>query len=378
MLSRTLRAKSTLQVVRWEVTRSTRLSKSSLQLSSRVAAEYRAHQRIRYGARTLRETTERTVRALKSRAGRRRGIVKGAIKLVRGVPFVITSHTGLAGARRKKGSYDFGYGYGPRVDYLFHRVKKKTKALRISRAVAFAPQKSPYAALKVVLVGITSLNRAFTPRLQKRSPARTARALSLQRRLRAGSISPASASEQLFAIRTKPVKYLAASTKLFRNLALKTAITPSTRRVLPAMQAGARTPTTLSRFLAAPESAAIGFPQPNFLKKVTKPVGPLQISTTLQSHAILAQQRRRYAELRFYHRRPRTRLPGLAVTRMRRRKGGFVTFTRNSLKRPRTLSGREQLFLPPVNTSSTLSANYNIKKQVGLNALVASQQHEDD
>ena len=376
MLLRTARAKSALQAVRWGVNRSTRLPKLPSQLSLRTAVEHRTQQRIRYGARSLHETAERNIRILESRVGRKRAIAQRPSKPIRGVPFVILSHTGLAGTRRKKGSY----GYRPRFDYLSRGVKQKTKALRASRVDALTRRKSPYTALKVIFEGITPLNARFKPRLQKRSPARAASSLSLQQRLCAGALSPArtsGTSEKFFAIGAKTVMCPAANTKLFRNSTLKIAEMPYTQRVISALRTEARMPAELSRFLAASQSATAIFPQPNFLEKVTKLAMPLQISTTLQSHVALTHQNRHYKELQFYHRRPRTRLPGLAVTRMRRRKGGFVTFARNSLKRPRTLAGREHLLLPPANTYSTLSVNYSVKKQVGPSVFAASPQHED-
>jgi len=68
----------------------------------------------------------------------------------------------------------------------------------------------------------------------------------------------------------------------------------------------------------------------------------------IRSTVDFLNRRLRGDEVRFYHRRPRLRLPYTDVVRYRRRKAGLVTFTRNSLKQPRTLRGQQNLLLPPV------------------------------
>lgn len=101
------------------------------------------------------------------------------------------------------------------------------------------------------------------------------------------------------------------------------------------------------------------------------------VNAALQAALTVTQQRRRYKELRFYHRRPRIRLPGLSVTRARRRKGGFVTFAQNSLKRPQTLRGQQNLLLPPVGAYAGLVSNYSVKKQTAIHVLTASERRDD-
>lgn len=111
--------------------------------------------------------------------------------------------------------------------------------------------------------------------------------------------------------------------------------------------------------------------------KYTSYGAPLPVTAGLHAASTTLQQHRRYKELRFYHRRPRIRLPGNVVTRARRRKGGFVTFARNSLKRPHTLRGRENLLLPPATTYSGLTSTHTFRKSVALDALSAAEQYED-
>ena len=72
----------------------------------------------------------------------------------------------------------------------------------------------------------------------------------------------------------------------------------------------------------------------------------------------LTLQKRKYLELRFYHRRPHVRLGGTAITRRRRRYGGLVTFTRNSLRQPSTVLGQQQRLLPPINPYGALRRSY--------------------
>ena len=86
----------------------------------------------------------------------------------------------------------------------------------------------------------------------------------------------------------------------------------------------------------------------------------------------LQRLRRRYRELRFYHKRPLIRLPNVAGTRRRRRKGGLIVFTRNSLKRPQTLLGRQNLLLPPLNTRSNVVAVTASRTSSSLQTVLAA------
>jgi len=68
----------------------------------------------------------------------------------------------------------------------------------------------------------------------------------------------------------------------------------------------------------------------------------------MRGEALLFQKQRRYRAFQITHRRPKLRLPGVKITRFRRRKSGLVAFTHNSLKQPRTLAGQQHQLLPPV------------------------------
>lgn len=74
--------------------------------------------------------------------------------------------------------------------------------------------------------------------------------------------------------------------------------------------------------------------------------------------ADLVKRRLQHHEAHFYHKRPQLRLPYTDVTRYRRRKAGLVTFTRNSLKQPRTLRGQQNLLLPPIATYGASKGGY--------------------
>jgi hypothetical protein len=87
----------------------------------------------------------------------------------------------------------------------------------------------------------------------------------------------------------------------------------------------------------------------NFLSKISKVIkNRRHTARSLRAQAVMHRKQRHYRAARIIHRRPRMRLPDTAVTRQRRRKSGLVAFVRNSLRQPKTLLGRKQLFLPPM------------------------------
>lgn len=94
-----------------------------------------------------------------------------------------------------------------------------------------------------------------------------------------------------------------------------------------------------------------------FLNKLLRPsVEPRYTAVNLQATATLNRRDRRYRELRFYHNRPKMRLPRTRITRRRRRKAGLVTFARNSLQQARSLLGQARMLLPPTNAYSRITA----------------------
>jgi hypothetical protein len=75
------------------------------------------------------------------------------------------------------------------------------------------------------------------------------------------------------------------------------------------------------------------------------------------SQAVSALERKRlhYRELKFYHNRPKLRLPELTMTRRRKRKAGLATFTRDSLLHTRSAAGQARSLLPPTNIYSSIA-----------------------
>jgi len=356
-------------LTRLQDARSLTRSRLPQQLHSRTTMNYRASHRIRQKLLTRREIEERNFHNIKNGFKRR---VVGS-RRVKETPLVIFSSTGLAVGKLQKSLA----GYRPRLDYLTRRANQKVKALQARRVVSVTRRKSPYIALKVLFVTLASLNRRFDTKFQKRRTVRAVRKLRVQQHLRTGIVSFATSSKKAFVVGRKPPMRAAVATKLLRNSVLKTAPFALSQHKTSLPSVFSEAPAALSRYLPAAQASVDAFPQPNFLKKVIKQTPNAQARETLNSRSTLLRHQRRYQELRFYHHRPRTRLPGLAVSRSRRRKGGLVTFARNTLKRPRTLSGWENLLLPPVDANATFNANYSVKKQMGLGVLSASQQHED-
>jgi hypothetical protein len=106
-----------------------------------------------------------------------------------------------------------------------------------------------------------------------------------------------------------------------------------------------------------------------FLNKVLRSSAePRYTAASLQAAATLNRQNRRYREIRFYHNRPKMRLPRTRVTRRRRRKAGLVTFARNSLQKPQSLLGQAHTLLPPVNAYSRTT----VKRVLGFTPTAAS------
>jgi ribosomal protein S4 len=104
----------------------------------------------------------------------------------------------------------------------------------------------------------------------------------------------------------------------------------------------------VKRLPRANTKQAVQSPRFGFLNKISKTIKNHKYTVRrLRAQAVLHREQRYYRAARIIHRRPQMRLPDTAVTRQRRRKSGLVAFVRNSLKRPKTLLGRKQLFLPP-------------------------------
>jgi hypothetical protein len=91
-----------------------------------------------------------------------------------------------------------------------------------------------------------------------------------------------------------------------------------------------------------------------FLNKVQLGATRLKLlRATLQAASALERKRLHYRELKFYHNRPRLRLPEQIMTRSRKRKAGLVTFVRDSLQHTRTTLGQVRTLLPPSSAYSS-------------------------
>lgn len=115
----------------------------------------------------------------------------------------------------------------------------------------------------------------------------------------------------------------------------------------------------------------------NFLSRITRTHAQKQTVKEIQAEGLLSQQLKRYHAAQLVHRRSKLRLPGVSVTRPRRRKSGLVAFVRNSLKRPQTLRGRQQQFLPPVNAYTALRAAYRQTQVTNPNTFHAYERREE-
>jgi len=118
-------------------------------------------------------------------------------------------------------------------------------------------------------------------------------------------------------------------------------------------------------------------PSLSFLSRASHTRTQKQTVKEIQAEGLLSQQLKRYHAAQLVHRRSKLRLPDVSVTRIRRRKSGLVAFARNSLKRPQTLRGRQQQFLPPVNARTALKAAYRRIQAANPNALHAYEKRED-
>lgn len=98
----------------------------------------------------------------------------------------------------------------------------------------------------------------------------------------------------------------------------------------------------------------------------------------LRAAAIIARERRAYREMRTYRRRPKLRLPGVAVSRTRKRHSGLATFARNSLRVPKTLLGRKRLLLPPISVYSQALKTHSIGHTPTRNTLTSYHQRVDN
>jgi hypothetical protein len=124
-------------------------------------------------------------------------------------------------------------------------------------------------------------------------------------------------------------------------------------------------------------SQTVYAPSLSFLSRVSQVRPQKQTVKEIQAEKLLSQKLKRYHAAQFVHRRSKLRLPGVSMTRTRRRRSGLVAFVRNSLKRPQTLRGRQQQFLPPVNAHTALKATYRRIQAINPNAFHAYEQRED-
>lgn len=115
----------------------------------------------------------------------------------------------------------------------------------------------------------------------------------------------------------------------------------------------------------------------NFLSRVSCTPPQKQTAKEIQTEGLLSQQLKRYHAAQLVHRRSKLRLPGVSMTRTRRRRSGLVAFVRNSLKRPQTLRGRQQQFLPPANAHTVFKAAYRQIQVTNLNTFHAYEQRAD-
>jgi len=118
-------------------------------------------------------------------------------------------------------------------------------------------------------------------------------------------------------------------------------------------------------------------PSLSFLSRASHTRTQKQTVREIQAEGLLSQQLKRYHAAQLVYRRSKLRLPGVSMTRTRRRRSGLVAFVRNSLRRPQTLRGRQQQFLPPVSARTTLKATYRRIQAANPNAFHAYEQRED-
>ena len=171
--------------------------------------------------------------------------------------------------------------------------------------------------------------------------------------------------------------------RLLRNsLSARNAVSrPSTRNLSPKITAPLR--VAHLRLLKRVLGRVQGYKSGSFLQRRVGHALQLQ-RYSLQATSVciaseLARRGRRYRELRFYRKRPPIRLPKTEVTRRRRRKAGLVTFVRNSLKRPQTLLGRQNLLLPPIAAYAAVTSLYAPGNAPGNQRLFAvADKPEDD
>jgi len=215
-----------------------------------------------------------------------------------------------------------------------------------------------------------NISYQLTRRVQ--SSSRRLQRLKIQRQVRTSVVlSDTSASKAILSEASAPRLLLQsrgslstlASARLYTNQvfneeALRTTIAP-----LRAAQA-ARVEATitqrhsslfLTRVCGPDNTSVVTYPQHfGFLRNGPRHTLRKYTRVELLSERSVTRQRSHYMAARIIHRRPKLRLPNTALTRARSRKGGLIAFAQNPLKRPRTLAGRKNLLLPPVNFYSTV------------------------
>jgi ribosomal protein S4 len=184
-------------------------------------------------------------------------------------------------------------------------------------------------------------------------------------------------------IREKTVLIADNTTKMLRNARITSKLLTASAVRTPETKLPSSAPTTLKRRtivrgLTAKKWTPKKFA--NFLNKLSaSKTDQMSVFTATKAKTalLLSIRARRYKELRFYHRRPGLRLPNVTVTRRRRRKAGHVTFVQNSLKRPRTRKGQQNVLLPPVLSYTSARTGYSANTTGVFSALSAKMQHKD-
>lgn len=212
---------------------------------------------------------------------------------------------------------------------------------------------------------IVQLQRLFTyPRYRQWQAARSTRQALLQQQLgNAAAVplyattglskSPVAAARFVLQRKGHSAGYYARTARALRNRL----ISGEVRLVLPSKvlfgSDGTRPQTGLFR-VARKVSRKYKTRTYGFLDKTQQTsTQPRTLYASAQARSALDRENLYYRELKFYHNRPRLRLPELAITRSRKRKAGLTTFTRNSLEYTRSPLGQARTLLPPANLYSS-------------------------
>lgn len=177
-------------------------------------------------------------------------------------------------------------------------------------------------------------------------------------------------------LRPLPVRI---STKAHRNCAITGVgvISP-----LPPATATCALSTNFDRPFTSPVTAghsAASIPT-TFLTRVSAlyPQGRNSAGLNAVHPSLGARVQRMYRARRLQSNQPKLRLPETSMTRRRCRRGGRGLFMQNTLKQPRTLVGRKNLFLPPNAAYSRHVSVYSLSQHRSGTLLLPPARQEDD